>query len=132
MTINVYGWAQQRCLPSGLVNQYGAAFITRSQAGPWACPLTQSHRTPAAGVPSQQPDHLVVEVLGHGVGVVVLHEAAEVELARDLLPAPAASQSEVSIVSCSPPIRAHLPASLDLLSMVTTRLVLLSPSLHAV
>ena len=50
--------------------------------------------------PSQQPDHLVVEVLGHGVGVVVLHEAAEVELARDLLPAPAASQSEVSIVCC--------------------------------
>ena len=50
MTINVYGWAQQRCLPSGLVNQYGAAFITRSQAGPRACPLTRSHRTPA-GVP---------------------------------------------------------------------------------
>lgn len=130
MTINVHGWARQRCLPSGLVNQYGAAFITRSHRvlGLSLDPVTRQRQV----FPSQQPDHLVVEVLGHGVGVVVLHEAAEVELARDLLPAPAASQSEVSIVSCSPPIRAHLPASLDLLSMVTTRLVLLSPSLHAV
>ena len=36
-------------------------------------------------VVSEQPDHLVVELLGHTVGLVVVQERGEVQLAGDLL-----------------------------------------------
>ena len=34
----------------------------------------------------QESDHLVVQVLGHAVGLVMLEEGVEVQFCRDLLP----------------------------------------------
>ena len=76
---------------------------------------------------SEEPHHLVVELLGHTVGLVVVQEGGEVQLAGDLFGfLSSQSRSEIDLIK-----QINYKIKSDLESSVTTQPDFFSPSLQA-